>query len=228
VFEPVNDRKLRARLLARKRVDTFDEETLVFRAWATELSPGDGIHIVSATPAARLLRIDDRSKLDAALSRFEAQHHWRAAFLDANPPHWWSEQELESERVAHPQVLSNVKFDGRFKLYALSVSNSDTHITVKLWWEPLQRKIGGDWSFFVHALDSDGRIVLNKGIDVMYWNPVNPGRSIRFDTLSFRKPPFQSVAKLGIGFYRASDNLTLEADSGRRDWGNRRVIVSVR
>jgi hypothetical protein len=228
LLEPVSDPALKARVLAKSSIDNFDEEQLLFQAWAMELSSDDGVHVLFAAPSARLLRIDDRSKLDAAISRIEARHRWRDTFLEANPRRWWSEHELARELVAHGGALSNVNFSGQFHVHALSVSTADTHITIRLWWEQLDAGAGSDWVFFVHALDNDGEILLNKGIDLVYWNPSNAAQRIRFDILTFRKPPNRTVHSLGVGCYRTSDGRTLAADTGHREWDNRRVILPIR
>ena len=227
LLDPVEDPAL-AGGLERRSIESFDEERLLFQAWATGVSGGDGVRLVSTLSSARLLRIEDRAKLEAALSRLEARHRWRKTFLDANPRRWWSERELARELAARPATLANAGFGGQFKVKALSVASTDVDVTVMLWWERLDPHAGGDWYFFVHALNEDAATVLNEQISLTYWEPITPERRIRHDVLRFRKPPYRSIATLGVGIYRPSDGRLLHAEAGRRDWNDTRVMIPLR
>jgi hypothetical protein len=228
LVEPVSDPRLRAAMESRTSIDSFEDERVVMQAWATDLTAEDGASVVSATPSARLLRIDDAARLEASLSRLEARYRWREAFIEANPRRWWSARDLARTLAAEPAVLADANFGERFRVRALSVKSTDVEITVKLWWERIGATADENWFFFVHALDSDDGIVLNHQLRLADWMSVNADQNIRFDTLTFRKPAYRTISALGVGVFRASDGYILSADGGHRDWNDKRVLLPIR
>jgi hypothetical protein len=85
LFHPQLDPGARETALGVVVVPSFAAEQAAFIAWATELTPTDGVDVVVDTPEARIIRIRDRASFRAALLRLVSRHRWRATFIDANP-----------------------------------------------------------------------------------------------------------------------------------------------
>jgi hypothetical protein len=83
VFVPlVDDAQLR-QILGMKSVPNFEAESLLMKAWFSNLTPVEGVEIVSETRL-RLLRIADRDRFRQTLEKLTAAYDWRAEFRDAN------------------------------------------------------------------------------------------------------------------------------------------------
>jgi hypothetical protein len=85
LFHPQLDPGARETALGVVAVPSLAAEEVVFIAWATKLTPTDGVDVVVDTPEVRITRIRDRASFRKALVRLVSQHRWRATFTDANP-----------------------------------------------------------------------------------------------------------------------------------------------
>jgi hypothetical protein len=85
LFHPQLDPAARETALDAVAVPSFAAEQAAFIAWATELTPADGVDVVIGTSEARIIRIRDRASFRAALLRLVSRHRWRPVFIDANP-----------------------------------------------------------------------------------------------------------------------------------------------
>jgi hypothetical protein len=84
LFEPIENDAARQSILEINKIDSFDEETLLMRAWLSTLGSDEGLALVSQTRL-RLLRIVDRGSFERALLQLRKAHDWRQAFREANP-----------------------------------------------------------------------------------------------------------------------------------------------
>jgi hypothetical protein len=227
LFDPVRDLHVAEATLATPSIDGIYQESAVFQAWATKLTPSDGVTVVSETPTARVLRITDSKRLESAIDTFVEGRHWRSTFATANPKRRWTEKDLVDTLAQSSPALENVRFGDRIELRALAVSRKGKETTVRLWWKPLPALKESNWFFFIHSIDDQGKIVLNNQIPLDTLDARNQSSQderIRFDMITFASAPGEASARLAVGFYRP-DLSMLAADKGTRDWNGTRVIV---
>ena len=224
LFRPVRDDRLAQEIVGTPSIDTLDQEQLLFQAWAMQLAPADGVEVVSDTPGARLLRVTDAGRLEAALDRLIAAHRWREVFVAANPPNQLSETTLAEALAVYPPLVENVRFGDRIEMRALSATLTGEDTTFRLWWQPLPAMTEHDWVFFIHVVDDAGKMLTG------YYMPLNlsvirPGETrIRFDSATFKIERGDPSQRLAVGFIRPNQTPLL-ADKGPRDWGGMRLIV---
>jgi hypothetical protein len=84
LFEPIENDTARHSILEIKKIDSFEEETLLMRAWLSTLGSDEGLALVSQTRL-RLLRVVDRGSFERALLQLRKAYDWRLAFREANP-----------------------------------------------------------------------------------------------------------------------------------------------
>lgn len=85
MFCPITDDHIREANLAAPSIDSFQHELTIFAAWATGLTPADGVEVVLDSPEARILRVRDRQSLAESLRKMIAHHRWRSVFTESNP-----------------------------------------------------------------------------------------------------------------------------------------------
>jgi hypothetical protein len=224
LFEPVRDPRVAKATLATRSIEGFYQERVLFQAWATQLTASDGVAVVSETPTARVLRITDSKRLESAVDTLIESHRWRKAFTSANPARRWSENSLADALLSDPPILENVNFGNQIELRALSANRTANEMTVRIWWRPLPGLKERGWIFFIHAIDDQGNIVVNKQISFDIQDQASPDETIRFNTISFATAPREAARRLAVGFYRPGLG-QLRADKGVRDWNGGRVIV---
>ena len=142
IFEPVNDPKIVASKLNTFAVADFDQETMLFQAWASQLTTSEGVTVVSNSTNARVLRVNDNTPLESAFDQLVKNHSWRVAFIKANPKSRLGINELASELSLYPPSLENVNFGDIFHLRAFSVSQTGNQVTTRFWWEAYVAFIG--------------------------------------------------------------------------------------
>lgn len=226
VFEPIRD-AVKHYSTAQRDVVDFDTERGVMQAWATGLDDGDGVRLVSDSATARVLKIVDRPELMQAFHRLYAQHRWRDEF-EAGIPRLIGEDELRQtlQRIGAENFwLRDTTFDSLFKVRALRVTRAGGQLTLQLWWQPLQAPVASDWSFFVHTVDRDGKIIYADQLPIGRVDDLPASNPIHVDTAVL---PARAAGplRLAVGFVRPNTSLPV-ADTGERDWDGRRVIVSV-
>jgi hypothetical protein len=84
LFEPERDPAARASALANGHIDSVESERPLFVAWATSLTPADGVDIMLDVPSARIVRIRDKIALGKSRLRMVSGRQWRPVFLEAN------------------------------------------------------------------------------------------------------------------------------------------------
>jgi hypothetical protein len=96
---------------------------------------------------------------------------------------------------------------------------------VQVWWQPLRDNVTADWVFFIHTIDEAGNILYADQISLARPERRRGSGEIYADvgTVPARGP---GPLRLAVGFFRPGHALPL-ASWGERDWGGRRVIVSV-
>jgi hypothetical protein len=226
LFTPVLAPATQQKILAQPSVHDFSLESELFAAWFTEVSRNDGVETVVATPSVRLLQPIDRPKFESHLSHFVASHSWPASFTKANPPHWWSAQELETLRSQNPPAISDVKFGGLYEVNALALSRDGDELTLSVWWQRLQEKDQTKihqqpWFMFVHFVDRIGKPVSVENIRLAPDFSGHEDRPIALDVLTFPIP--KGTSRVGIGIQNGGAFLI--PDRGIRDWNSRRLLL---
>jgi hypothetical protein len=84
LFEPERNPAARASALANVAPNSVESERSVFVAWATSLTPADGVDIMLDVPSARIVRVRDKIALGKSLLRMVSGRQWRPVFLEAN------------------------------------------------------------------------------------------------------------------------------------------------
>jgi hypothetical protein len=219
----------RERHLQASTVETYDAEASLFSAWFSTLGAGEGVESFADDGRLQVLRVVERSRLHSALSKLKAAKRWRPEFVGANPRTWWSEQEVEAESSRTTPAASNIGFGGLFRVKALTVQQAAGTVELKVWWVHEERPPRGDWFFFAHLIDPRGAILSKVSIPVSGLSSYAAERPFRFDSLSLPVPAKVLPDRIAFGIYRAESGRAdpLAADSGKRDWENRRVIVPV-
>jgi hypothetical protein len=224
VFEPIVGSRAE-QILSTRRIETIDQERILFQAWASTLTEKDGIEIVSDSPKLRLVRIKDAKQLELSIDALLADHEWRSVFTRANPKRRQTERDLEDAISADAPSLVNIRFGDAIVLRALSLKRKDGTTVVNLWWRPLPGLAGRDWVLFVHSVDAAGNMVQADYMPLTL-NVGRPGDAgiVRFDTMTFNSAPKDRTAYVAIGFVRPGVDPLL-ADSGTREWGGMRVVI---
>jgi hypothetical protein len=229
LFTPIRDPGRRQQSLSQTLVQDFPQENLLFESWLTQLSQEQGVKFVSET-SSRLLQIEDVSKLERSLNELVQQHSWSQRFLDANPKHWWTREELLERLKTDPPALASVRFGDMFTVEAISLHRKTDEIILSLWWVPLQGTVGANWYFFCHALDNRGEVIASEEIKLGERRQLSPRAPNQFNSLTILHPGSgKSIKAIGVGIYQRNKEGTvlLPADKGLREWGNRRVIIAV-
>jgi len=225
LFTPVRDPNISRTALAASAIEDLAQETLLFQAWATQLTTKEGMTLVSDTPLARVLRVNDPTLLELAFDTMVEKHQWRSIFNNANPKNRYSEKELADALVLNPPSLEKVNFGDRFHLRALSVSRLGNDITVRFWWKPLSPLAENDWVLFLQSIDDEGKIIINNSALTRFNQSLaSLDGTFLFGQISFKNPAWNGAHRLAVGFYRPNQTLPT-ADKGVRDWDNQRVIV---
>jgi hypothetical protein len=77
---------------------------------------------------------------------------------------------------------------------------------------------------FIHSINDTGEIILNNQVPIRFNQSFSSvDGEFMFDHVSFRN---NGTHRLAIGIYRPNEEILI-SDKGTRDWGNRRVIISL-
>jgi len=226
--EFVRDDATRAAILAERQVPDYPALTRLFNAWISSLTEEDGIKVVSETRV-RLVRIVDRTRLESALARLEADHDMPQAYRDANPQRWWSAAELAahtSAQTANTAFHAGAEGAAALTLRATELVQSVDGLHTTFWLEPaIPDLLGRGWYLFGHLIDQHGNIVANSQIDISPGQGPTPDRTIRYYRLFYGTRPAAAVA-LAFGVFKpGTPDEFLIPDQGTRDWDGRRVIL---
>ncbi len=209
--------------------DVADFPALIrlFNAWFARLGPEDGVTLVSETRV-RLLRVTDRARFEAAVARLEAEYKLPQSYRDANPPRWWSQEEV----IARGAVSLDVPFGTADAaptrtLRAAASQTANGAFEVSLWFDTTETGIAADpWRLFGHLVDAQGNIVGNADASFLTSTSPTPERPLRLYTLTYPARPPGAVA-VALGFLQPKGEALdfLIAGAGTRDWDGKRAIV---
>jgi hypothetical protein len=235
--EPYTDEAERAQVLSTKVVADFATERKIIRAWFTTLGTDDGVEIESETKV-RILKIVDRSKLEAAWQRLENAHEWRAEFLKVNPRRWWSENDIGAwstpGTLLPDQLTSQLRGSSENVMTwrAISMNTTDTSIEVRVLLRAATTNIEtNDWYLFAHLIETDGKIVTATQTDLLPLTPpsLSEGNVYRSFSLSLPAPSSPAMT-IGLGVFQGKDNKvhdTLITHSSRTDMDGARALITV-
>ena len=96
---------------------------------------------------------------------------------------------------------------------------------MRIWWKPMPAMKESDYTLFIHSLDDQGKMVLDRYLPLGAPGESSHGEAFRLDTITFPSSREKSK-RLAIGFVRPNQT-PLVADKGTRDWDGLRVIVPV-
>jgi hypothetical protein len=227
LFFPIRDPRERERRLGMASVDSYPAEKSFFEAWLSGLGEQDGVQVFGETDRARLLKVVDPGRLERTLDTLRRSRKWRPVFEAANPQMWWSAEEVSTRFAGQSAAASDVGFGGFFRIAALSLRREGDNVQVEFWWDKNKAAPPGNWFFFAHAIDASGAMVVNASVPLTENDSYSPQAPLRFDSLSIQVPAISAAKAVAFGIYRAEADRadTLVADSGNRDWNNRRVVV---
>jgi hypothetical protein len=227
-FEPVTDEAVRNRILAQRNVPDFYAEERLMAAWATTLGESDGVQIVSETQV-RVLKLTSTRAFETAFNTLIGQHDWPDSFIQGNQPRWWSRDDLAVQLAARGMKTEPIAFGATEAASPATIHGvvfqppSPLH-DVDVW---VQSDLDKGWVLFGHVVDKDGQILLNAQVDLIDHSQQDTGHNIRRYTLSYSDWP-ATAAGVALGFFKpqAKDLEFLHAQSGVRDWDNRRLVVT--
>ena len=112
-----------------------------------------------------------------------------------------------------------------FKVRAIAIQHTKDSFTIRLWWQST-REYAGDWNFFCHIIDANGKMLDNYAIPLRGQAPPSEDRPIHFTIATFNSPSIVHGYGVAVGIYKAGvDGFILKADRGTRDWGGQRLIL---
>jgi len=212
-------------LLPLKKLDSFGAESLAFQIWLSTLNAQSGVETVSDGQVLRLLRIIDRNALNHAIDTFVSARSWRAEFLEANRPVWWSAEEVS----AYPGVFAaeEIDFGGIYKLHALSISRTSDGVKIDVWWEELRHEEANNQRYlFFHLVDKSGKIIYNQQIELFPYKLLDAEKRWRHGETTFNDVLSDgNLTSLAFGIYQPSGQFLLADKKMLTDWEGRRVLV---
>ncbi len=227
VAEAIPDLAKREQILAQHDVSDFADLSQLFNAWLPTLDESNGVRLVSETRV-RLMQVVDPLRFEAALTKFEGAYDLPTAYRLANRQRWWSPEELAAREPANwlDAVYHATGVEAAQQLVRAAEVTQDVGGMQASFWIESQPGDSGPWFLFAHLIDDKGTIIANNQIKLL--SAVSPveGKSIRLYTLAYSSRPTGAV-KIAFGFFRPAgkDLAFLTADSGTRDWENRRLIL---
>jgi len=231
-FEPIKDAAVRAAALAKGDVPDFAAETALLNAWLTELTPENGVETISETRV-RMLRVTDRGTFNAALAGLEQTHQWPPSYVAANPPRWWSADDLAARLKDQQAPRADIAFhregdtEALLWLRGIEIDGPVTGSLQFRFWTEADGAISQDgWRLFLHVLDAQGTVIGNHEKPLAADAAPTVDKPIRYHTIAIPALP-RDAAKLAFGFLKANEGATLflHTDSGPSDWDGRRLIV---
>jgi len=173
----------------------------------------------------RPYRQDDLDDL-AAMFADPVHMEWYPSPFSREMTQAWIDKQFE--RYEHDGfglfVVEELDGDGFAGTVGPSIQEVDGERLVEIGWHIRPGLKERGWIFFIHAIDDQGNIVVNKQISFDIQDQASPDETIRFNTISFATAPREAARRLAVGFYRPGLG-QLRADKGVRDWNGGRVIV---
>jgi hypothetical protein len=222
LFSPILDPVVREKELKQVAIQDFWQESELFHDWFSALDQKDGVTVVAEDPSMRLLQLVDARKFEAALAEFVASHSWPTSFTDANPQHWWSEEQIDSLRRNHPPVISDVNFGKSFQVKAVRFVRHGNETNLSIWWRRMDHSDDRQWYMFFHLVDSRGKPLSVETMRLATGKPPDQKHPIVLDVLTFPVPV--GTTSIAVGIYN-DQGVFLIPDHGTRDWNNRRMLL---
>jgi len=216
------------------RANRADEPTTtaIMEAWFTELTPDDGVEVVSETRV-RLLRVTNPVKFDAALERLRTSYAWPDAFRAINPNRWLSLDDVKNTNAT--LLPTPITFAARsapgetapvVRIYGAHLIRQPAGVEAHFWVETSGLATASAWYLFAHVVDPEGKILAGTHVSLF----PSPGGSANIRSYSlFFGPQSAGATHVAFGVYRPNlvPSPMLEADTGHRDWNNKRAILSL-
>lgn len=216
-----------ASALASHEVADFPALIRLFNAWFARLGEDDGVTVVSETRV-KLLRITDRARFEAAVARLETEYNLPASYREANPPRWWSADELAARGAVPLDVPFQAAADAppSRTLRAAASQDANGSFQVSLWFDSNLANGPDPWRLFGHLVDANGNILGNADAGFLAGPSPTPERPLRLYTLTYATRPPGAVA-VALGFLQPKGATLdfLTAGAGPRDWDGKRAIV---
>jgi hypothetical protein len=210
------------RLAFASRVPSFDQEKVAFQVWLSTQGFPSGLETVWDGRRTRLLAIANREAFRKAVEQFVSTHQWRPEFLQANAAAWWNGG-ARTPAVGTP-AITNVDFEGIYRLDALSMHREGSNLKVDVAWEELRAMPENASRYlFLHLLDASGAIIQNQQIALYPYDPPAGSRA-RYGTVTFARSDDARIVALGFGVYHSNGSL-LRPGHGLTDWGGRRLVL---
>ena len=220
-------------------LDTFMKEEQAVRIWVSTLGESDGVRVATDLPYMLLLKVTDRAAFAKATAAFYKRYAWRAETVAANKAEqfeaeadrseWWNEAAVAD--YAKELAAKSIDFGDLYRVHALAIRRVGSAIKVEVWWEELRHEAANNQRYlFLHLLDKSGNLVHNQQIALDAYAPPGADRRWRYSVETFTDVlPNANLASLAMGIYRpdVKGGDLIAANSGTRDWDNRRVIVKL-
>ncbi len=212
-------------LLAVKKLDSFNLESLTFESWLSTLDEQSGLETVSDGQELRLLCIVDPNKFNHAIDTFVSARSWRPEFLAANQPAWWNADTMKASAVK--PVVEDLVFGGVYKLHALAINRVDRGIKIDAWWEELRHEEANNQRhMFFHLVDKSGKIIHNQQIALFPYKPLDAGKRWRHGVITFNGVLSNTdLMSLAFGINQPGGQFLLPDKKMPSDWGGKRVLI---
>lgn len=233
LFEPINDKVSQGNWLALTQVPDFYTEGGVFRAWASQLTPNDGVSVISESKL-RLLRIDQPALLEAAFQKLQQDRTWPDAFQVANAQSRLSLEDWNALSARGSMLASNIEFNlpgsAETTVHVRGIRKfADTPLQIDAWVEGISGTENIEHTLFCHALDRAGDIIANVEARIPLMAELNAQRPIQRVGLIYNVPA-DMVQNLACGvFKRSQPNLQmLQTQDQPSDWDGKRRLIPLR
>src|SRR5262249_52932900 len=182
--------------------------------------------VVSARASARLPRTTHRARLFPALNCFVAAHRWRPQFALMNAPTWYARETMAARSDLD---VAGVEFGGTYRIAGLKISRGSEGVRIDAWWEPVQGEEPDVSRYlFLHLVDDQGAIVLNRQIPLFPYGPLDGRLPLRHDGILFPDATLsERVKALAFGVYHPKEGPLMANKGDRTDWGGKRVLLAL-
>ena len=204
---------------------TYAEELQAWKAWL-EASPNLGsTEVVLNSPTIVVLAVKDRSSLERQMRAFMASRPWRPEFLAANGRREYGPEEVSKLNLGGLLIAKPVDFGNAVRVHALSMSkiSGEPKINVDVLSEHLGKNASRRSFFFIHQLDSNGKIISNHEVELPSSRFAD--RPVSRSRYSFIRLP--NTAQLGVGVYESGGSSLVTNWTLAKDWGGRRAKIGI-
>lgn len=204
---------------------TFGEELKAWKAWLAATPTSGSTEVVLKTPTTLALAVRDRTALEHQMREFIASRPWRPDFLAANGRSEFGQEEVSKLNLGALLISKPVDFGDAVRLHALSMSkmSGERKINVDVFSEHLGKNASRRSFFFIHQLDSNGKIISNHEVELPSSRFAD--RPVSRSRYSFIRLP--NTAQLGVGVYESGGSSLVTDWTLAKDWGGRRAKIGI-